>query len=108
MKNLSFKKEDFSKGDYVSKFLLAAYEGNLEFVEFCMLQGFSPNLVNDNGITPLMVSAWKGRENIVNYLLKSGADPTVQDPQGNTALDYAESGEHENILFLIKSYWPEE
>jgi len=89
MKNLSFKKEDFSKGDYVSKFLLAAYEGNLEFVEFCMLQGFSPNLVNDNGITPLMVSAWKGRENIVNYLLKSGADPTVQDPQGNTALDYA-------------------
>lgn len=108
MKELSFKKEDFSKGDYVSKFLLAAYEGNMDFMEFCILQGFSPNLVNEQGITPLMVSAWKGREAVVRYLLNKKADPSVQDPDGNTALNYAESGGHENIIFLIRANMPEE
>ena len=108
MKELSFKKEDFSGGDYVSKFLLAAYEDNLEFLEFCLLQGFSPNLVNDKGITPLMVSSWKGREKVVRFLLKYKADPSVQDVEGNTALDYAESGGNENILFLLRAHMPEE
>lgn len=108
MKELSFKKDDFKKGDYVSKFLLAAYEGNLDFIEFCILQGFSPNLVNEKGITPLMVSAWKGKERIVRYLLDKKADPSVEDGEGNTALDYAEAGGNENILFLIKANMPEE
>jgi len=108
MKELSFKKEDFSKGDYVSKFLLAAYEGNMDFMEFCLLQGFSPNLVNEKGITPLMVASWKGRENIVRYLLNKKADVVVEDNDGNTALDYAEAGGHENIIFLIKANIPEE
>lgn len=108
MKELSFKKEDFNRGDYVSKFLLAAYEGNMDFMEFCILQGFSPNLVNEKGITPLMVASWKGRENIVRYLLRKSADPSVQDSDGNNALDYAEAGGHENVLFLLKANMPEE
>ncbi len=108
MKELSFKKEDFSGGDYVSKFLLAAYEGNLEFLEFCLLQGFSPNLVNDKGITPLMVASWKGKERAVRFLLDYKADASVQDNDGNTAIDYAESGGNENILFLLKANMPEE
>lgn len=108
MKELSFKKEDFSKGDYVSKFLLAAYEGNIEFIDFCLLQGFSPNLVNEKGITPLMVSSWKGKERTVRFLLEHRADPSVKDEEGNTAMDYAESGGNENILFLLKANMPEE
>jgi uncharacterized protein len=108
MTNISLKKEEFSKSDYVSKFLLAAYEGNLEFIEFCMLQGFSPNAIDEGGRTPLMVASFKGKERIVRYLLENRADVTVQDNEGKNALDYAEAGEHENILFLLRASMPEE
>lgn len=108
MKEIILKKEDFKKEDYVSKFLLAAYEGNLEYIEFCMLQGFSPNSINEKGITPLMVSSWKGKERAVRYLLENRADVAVKDNEGNTAIDYAESGGNENILFLLRAHLPEE
>jgi uncharacterized protein len=106
--NIALKKEEFSKNDYVSKLLLAAYEGNLEYIEFCMLQGFSPNSIDEKGRTPLMVSSYKGKESIVRYLLENRGDPSVKDNEGNTALDYAEAGENENILFLLRANMPEE
>ncbi len=108
MKKIVLKKEEFIKGDYVSKFLLAAYEGNLEFIEFCILQGFSPNAVDEKGRTPLMVASWKGKERIVRYLLDNRADVSVKDSEGNMALDYAELSENENILFLLRANMPEE
>lgn len=106
--SITLKKEDFNKTDYVSKLLLAAYEGNLEYVEFCMLQGFSPNSIDEKGRTPLMVSSYKGKERIVRYLLDNRADVIVKDLEGNNALDYAEAGENENILFLLRANMPEE
>jgi uncharacterized protein len=105
---ISIKKEEFSKSDYISKFLLAAYEGNLEFVEFCMLQGFSPNAIDEKGRTPLMIASFKGKERIVRYLLEKKADVSVKDNEGRTALDYAEEGENENVLFLLRANMPEE
>jgi ankyrin repeat protein len=108
MTNITLKKEEFSKSDYVSKFLLAAYEGNLEFIEFCILQGFSPNAIDEKGRTPLMVASFKGRERVVRYLLENRADVTVQDNEGNNALNYAETGENESILFLLRAQMPEE
>lgn len=106
--NIELKKEEFKKSDYVSKLLLAAYEGNLEYIEFCMLQGFSPNSIDEKGRTPLMVSSYKGKERIVRYLLENKADVTVEDSEGNNALDYAEAGENESISFLLRANMPEE
>jgi len=67
-------------------YFAAARMGDMELMQAFLEAGFSANLANDKGYTPIMIAAYQGQENMVNYLLEQGADPCAEDKRGNTAL----------------------
>ncbi|XP_031505555.1 DExH-box ATP-dependent RNA helicase DExH6 isoform X2 [Nymphaea colorata] len=68
----------------------------------------SPEIHNyqhsSTGATPLMVLAGKGRVGDVCMLLSFGADCFVCDNDGRAALDWAESGNHLEVVGVLKSH----
>ena len=63
-----------------------AQEGDLAAVHALRKEGASLDLVNQKGVTALMLASWKGHLEIVDYLYKEGADLNVRDLSGTTAL----------------------
>ncbi len=57
---------------------LAAYEGNVKFAEWLLLQGADINMSCDFGHTPLLVSCDYGHFEMVKFLIEKGADPTLK------------------------------
>jgi len=78
--------ETESKDQLNDYYFSAARMGDMDLMQAFLEAGFSANLANDKGYTPIMIAAYQGQENMVNYLLEQGADPCTEDKRGNTAL----------------------
>ncbi|MEM0438055.1 MAG: ankyrin repeat domain-containing protein [Candidatus Micrarchaeia archaeon] len=100
----AFKTEFLDAKDQVSKFVRGAYLNDKNTVEFYVLQGYSPNLQNQNGDTPVMAAACAGNTGILKYLLQHGGDPDFRNNDGITALMYAvANGRNEAARLLISA-----
>jgi ankyrin repeat protein len=51
-----------------------------------------------NKTTPIMMAAWEGHIWTVKLLLDEGADATLKNDRGMTAIDFAEGGDHKDIV----------
>jgi ankyrin repeat protein len=62
------------------------------------------NVIDRDGLTPLMRAAWNGHDTIVRLLIESGARTSMKDGNGKSALDYAFEGKHMNVVRTLKSF----
>lgn len=66
--------------------------------------GGDPNVLSDEGLTPVHVAAAWGRVDILRLLLYCGGDPQLTDNCYKTALQYALEEDWEEVATLIKDF----
>jgi len=86
MRALKFRTDGIDGSNSIIKFIKAAYDGNRDYVEFGIMQGFSPNVQNKYGDTALIAACAGNQPAIVRYLLRKGADPNFPNYDGTTPL----------------------
>jgi len=67
----------------------AIEKGNLAYAQKVLSQNFDPNLVAENGYTPLMYAAARGDTKMVDLLLRNGANVNLVSQSGDTAIELA-------------------
>jgi hypothetical protein len=64
-------------------------KNNLVYTQKVLSMNFDPNMVHENGYTPLAYAAMKGNVQMVDLLLRNGADPGQLTKDGATAVEMA-------------------
>ena len=67
----------------------AIEKGNLVYAQKVLSQNFDPNMVAENGYTPLMYAAARGDTKMVDLLLRNGANVNLVSQSGDTAIELA-------------------
>lgn len=80
----------------------AIEKSNLVYAQKVLSMNFDPNLVHDNGYTPLAYAAMKGNPQMVDLFLRNGADPTGKTKEGDTAVELALRMGHTEVADLLK------
>lgn len=83
--------------------LVAAFDGNVEMVEFLLANGANMEAVDDFGDSTFNVAAWAGQLTVLEKLIELGANPTAPNGKGLTGLDHAKSQGHDAIVAYIES-----
>lgn len=82
---------------------------NIPVVRKLLDRGESPDAVDKNGNSALMLAAQKGSADLCDMLIHAGADPGMKNSRGKTALTMAEERGHpEAAGILRKAEQPEE
>ena len=81
------QKEKSSEG--IKALFYAIEKSNLVYAQKILSMNFDPNLVADNGFTPLMYAAARGDAKMVELLLRNGADVNMSTKDGETAIELA-------------------
>ncbi len=93
--------------DIKQRFLNACREGNIDLIDDFLEEGISPNTMDKDGKTALMLACISTHSDyIVKMLLENGANIYAQDTNGKTALDYAIAHKNEDAEILIKIHHP--
>ena len=80
----------------------AVEKGNLVYAQKVLSMNFDPNLVHDNGYTPLAYAAMKGNAQMVELFLRNGANPTVTTRDGDSPVELALRMGHTEVADLLK------
>ena len=64
----------------------AAGLGKVYDIQFFLNKGQSVNLIDDDGVTPLMMAAMVRKYKNIRFLIDNGADVKAKDNDGTTAL----------------------
>lgn len=76
--------------------------GDFTLVELLLSWSANPNLVNIEGMTPLMYSCQSNTPGIIEFLVEHSADPILRDNYGNSSIHYAiKSGVSRSIIDLL-------
>lgn len=67
----------------------AIEKGNVEYARRVLAMNFDPNLLHDNGYTPLGYAASKGNVPLIELFLRRGADPALPSKDGDTPVELA-------------------
>lgn len=81
----------------------AIEKNNPVYLQKVMAMNFDPNLVHENGYTPLGYAAMKGNVQVVELLLRNGADPTLKTRNGDTPVELALSMGHSEVAEILRS-----
>ncbi len=93
--------------DIKQRFLDACREGNIDLIDDFLEEGISPNTMDKDGKTALMLACINlHNDYVVKMLLENGANIYAQDINGKTALDYAIEHKNEDAEILIKIHHP--
>jgi hypothetical protein len=82
------KPKEKSKEGIVALFY-AIEKGNLVYAQKVLSMNFDPNLVHDNGYSPLMYAAARGDAKMCDLLVRNGADVNMMSKDGDTAVELA-------------------
>jgi ankyrin repeat protein len=80
-------KEKSAEG--IKALFYAIEKGNLVYAQKILGMNFDPNLVADNGYSPLMYAAARGDAKMCDLLLRNGADVRMMSKDGDTAIELA-------------------
>ena len=75
---------------------------NLVYAQKVLSMNFDPNLLHDNGYSPLGYAAMKGNPQMVELLLRNGADPTFATKEGDTPVELALRFGHSDVANVLK------
>ena len=76
----------------------AAVAGDAEIVQLLLKRSAEVDSLSPNMTTPLMMAAMSGNIYAVKALLDGGADLNMANEQGLTAIDFAQKGNHTEIV----------
>ena len=77
-------------------------KGNLVYTQKVLSMNFDPNVLSDNGYTPLGYAAMLGNPGIIELLLRNGADPKLPSKDGATPVELALQHGHGDAAELLK------
>lgn len=80
----------------------AIEKGNLVYAQKVISMDFDPNLLHDNGYTPLAYAAMKGNPQMVELFLRNGANPLLATKEGDTPVELALRFGHSEVADLLK------
>jgi len=80
----------------------AIEKNNPVYAQKVLSMNFDPNLVHDNGYTPLAYAAMKGSLPMIELLLRNGADPALVTKEGDTPVELALRMGHADVADLLK------
>ncbi len=83
------KKPKEQSAEGIKVLFYAIEKGNLSYAQKILSQNFDPNLIAENGYTPLMSAAARGDSKMVELLLRNGADVNMVSKDGDTAIELA-------------------
>jgi uncharacterized protein len=80
----------------------AIEKNNPVYAQKVLSMNFDPNLVHDNGYTPLAYAAMKGSVPMIELLLRNGADPALVTREGDTPVELALRMGHADVADILK------
>jgi len=80
----------------------AIEKDNMVYAQKVLAMNFDPNLVHENGYTPLGYAAMKGNPRMVELFLRNGADPRVTSKDGDTPIELALRFNHPEIADVLR------
>ncbi|GFS92092.1 ankyrin-3, partial [Nephila pilipes] len=80
---------------------LSAFNGNFEFVRYCLENGCNINERNGSGLTALHLAVQGNNQDVVNYLIDNGAKADIKDNNGRTALMIAAQNNCQRITRIL-------
>lgn len=80
----------------------AIEKNNPVYAQKVLSMNFDPNLVHDNGYTPLAYAAMKGSVPMIELLLRNGADPALVTKEGDTPVELALRMGHAEVADILK------
>ncbi|MGH8686724.1 MAG: ankyrin repeat domain-containing protein [Burkholderiales bacterium] len=93
-------KEKSAEG--VRAMFYAIEKNNVVYGQKVLSMNFDPNLLHDNGYTPLAYAALKGNPQMVEMFLRNGADPTMTTREGETPVELALRAGQTAVADLLK------
>ncbi len=92
--------------EYPDGYVLENYcdnDSNIDFIKLFLSNGANPNIVMENGQTPIMTATMYSSTEIVKMLIKAGADVNAKDNDGKTALIIAsKNSDIETVNILLE------
>jgi len=82
--------------------VMAAREGHLPVVEWCIQQGVDVNGQLPWGFTALMMAARDGRQEVVECLLAHGANPKLKNKDDDSALSLAIENDEDDVADVLR------
>lgn len=81
----------------------AIEKDNLVYAQKVLSMNFDPNLVNDNGYTPLQYAAMRGNAQMVELFLRNGANVGILSKDGESAVELALKMGHTQATEVLKT-----
>lgn len=89
-----------STGD--TALFMACKSGNIKVINALLSKNADVNIGNNNKITPLMMAAYTNNTVLIKILIKAKANIKTEDYRGRNALDYANMGNANDVIDLLK------
>ncbi len=80
----------------------AIEKNNLVYAQKVLAMNFDPNLLHENGYTPLAYAAMKGNATMVDLFLRNGADPRIASKDGDTPVELALRFNHAEVADVLR------
>ena len=86
----------------VKAMFYAIEKDNLVYAQKVLSMGFDPNLLSDNGYTPLQYAAMRGNAQMVELFIRNGANVGVMSRDGESAMELALKMGHSEVAEVLK------
>jgi len=86
----------------VQALFYAIEKNNSVYAQKVLSMNFDPNMVHENGYTPLAYASMKGSVPMIELLLRNGADPAMVTKEGDTPVELALRMGHSEVADMLK------
>lgn len=86
----------------VKAMFYAIEKDNLVYAQKIMAMGFDPNLLSDNGYSPLQYAAMRGNSQMVELFIRNGASVNLLSKEGESAMELALKMDHVEAADVLK------
>jgi len=93
-------KEQSAEG--IKALFYAIEKRNLVYAQKILSMNFDPNLIAENGHSPLMYAAARGDAKMVELLVRNGADVNMMSRDGDTAIELALKAGSQEVADILK------
>jgi uncharacterized protein len=86
----------------VKAMFYAIEKDNLVYAQKVLAMNFDPNVLSDNGYTPLQYAAMRGNDQMVELFIRNGADAAILSKDGESAMELALKLGHSGAADVLK------